>query len=264
MASKRNAMIRILVLATFLLSMVGCQSVSPSGRSLSESKPSTVGGTAAMSDHQKAELQIAIADAAVERGEFEAALKAYQHALREGVDRPDVLHRMALTHDKLGQVQEAQILYEKVLAQTPEDADVRCDYGYHHYLGERWPESEEHLRAAIGLKPDLSRARNILGMLLARTGRVDEALSEFARAGVPQSEAHSNIALAMVLGENESEAIRHMTLATSLKPSGNLKDRLATFRGALDSLRVRRANQSDVELVAYEFSDVNASDATAR
>lgn len=251
----------------FLLCVVicipGCQSFPGIDRLARNGDNAPATQTLDMTPDAKAGLQIAIADAAAQRGELETALKAYEKARREGGDRPDILHRMALTHDKLGQTAEAQELFEILVAKYPGDHEVHCDCGYHYYLGQQWQQAEAQLREAIALKPDHNRARNILGMLLARTGRIDAALSEFARAGVSQSEAHANIALAMVLQENEAEAIRQMNLVASLNPSSDLQDRLATYRGALDSLRVRRESQREVGLVSYELSDASGTSVAA-
>ncbi len=45
----------------------------------------------------------------------------------------------------------------------------------------------------------LAHARNNLGMLLARTGREQEAMHQFAKAGCDRAQATANLALAMAL-----------------------------------------------------------------
>ena len=253
---------RSLLFLGMLLCITGCQSMPSFLAKKSHSKTgdsivNAVGPIAKpkpLSNEDKAELHIAMAKAAEERGDQEAALKAYQRARELGVESPETLHRIALLHDRRGESVESAKLYEKILAEAPENYEVHCDYGYSLYLRQNWPDSESHLREAIRLKPDLSRARNNLAMLLARTGQTDAAMTEFARAGVPQAEAHANIGLAMILEANIDEATRHMTLAASLDSSNQMQQRLATYRGALKGVETQLATSSHVQVASHTTS----------
>ena len=248
---------RIQKLALLCVLLSGCQSVTTSlGKKLplpgnqsrlgQESSVLIAGGQPSdpqpLSVHDQAELHAAMSQAAEKRGDREAALKAYQRARELGSDKTDTLHRMAVLHDKQGESVKAEELYEAVLAQEPENYEAHCDYGYSLYLRHEWDKSDVHLREAIRLKPDLSRARNILAMKLARSGHVAEAMAEFARGGVPQAEAHANIALAMILEGKDTQAKHQMTIAASLESSARMKERLDTYRQALKGLEFQLAD----------------------
>ena len=106
-------------------------------------------------------------------------------ALKNDPHRADANQRLAVVHDRLGRFQESAGYYAKALAAAPGDAEIFCDKGYSLYLQRRWAEADMCLRQAIALKPRLARAHNNLGLLLARDGKVDEALAEFRAAGLP-------------------------------------------------------------------------------
>ena len=251
-------MIRNLLIVCVLLAATGCEAtksllVKKPVRTTADTIVSANGPLSKptpLSDQDKAEIHVAMANAAEERGDVEAALKGYQRARELGIESPETLHRMALLHDRRGESADSAQLYEAALAKEPNNCEVHCDYGYSLYLRQNWAESEAHLREAIRLKPDFNRAHNNLAMLLARTGQTDLAMAEFARAGVRQAEAHANIGLAMILEGNGPEATRHMTLAASLDPSNQMQERLATYRGALKGVETQLAS-SQVQVASH-------------
>ncbi len=72
------------------------------------------------------------------------------------------------------------------------------------------------MRQALALRPDLTLAHINLGLLLACTGRIDESLVEFARAGCPEADARTNIAFALMLEERWWEAQQQYELALAV------------------------------------------------
>ena len=92
------------------------------------------------------------------------------------------------------------------------------------------------LRQAIALKPRLARAHNNLGLLLARDGKIDEALAEFRAAGCRPAEAHQNVAFVMSTERRWDEARHQYELAIAANPAAT------TARGRLAELgKVRRS-----------------------
>ena len=94
------------------------------------------------------------------------------------------------------------------------------------------------------MEPELMRARNILGMIFARTGEVSLAIAEFTQTGVPQSEVHANVAFAMLLNGDAEAAASSVKLAESLQPSNDLQIRLAGFRDSIDVVQENDAANS--------------------
>ena len=121
--------------------------------------------------------------------------------------------------------------YQTALKKDPKNPNLLADYGYHCYLQQRWKEGEANLREAIVLNPELHRAHNNLGLLLARTGRVDEAAKEFVRAGCSEAETHSNLGFALTLQKRFPDAKRQFDLALAADPNS------ITARNGLKTLK---------------------------
>ena len=82
-----------------------------------------------------------------------------------------------------GRMQEAVKSYDEAIALDPDLAEAHLGRGLVLELGfDRLDEAEVEYRKAIQLKPTLSEAHNNLGQLLARTGRLEEAVKEFDAA----------------------------------------------------------------------------------
>ena len=106
-----------------------------------------------------------------------------------------------------GNSQEAEKHYLESLRLEPGAAKVLCDYGYNLYLRESWEAAETKFQLAIEAGPQYLRARVNFGMLLARTGRNDEALQQFALGGLSEGAAHHNVALAATENGDASTAL---------------------------------------------------------
>ncbi len=192
---------------TVLLLQAGCASVEMP-RFLASDSDSKVSLTP-----QQAELKIAFAKAAERRGDFKQALSAYEEIVKMKLGTADVHHRLALIYDRQGDAENAEQNYLQSLRQNPQDAKVLCDYGYSLYLRESWEAAETQYRSAIEAEPQYIRARVNLGMLLARTGRGDEALQQFVLGGLSEGAAHHNLALAALENGDSQTAIGALQLS---------------------------------------------------
>ena len=170
---------------------------------------------------QKADVKIVLARGLEQQGKIDEAKKVYLEITKQDPRRADAYHSLALLHDRKGDCQAAQNFYRQALERDPNNPELHCDRGYSVYLQQRWEDAEASLRRAIALAPDLARAHNNLGMLLARTGREDDALQEFGKAGASAAGAHANLALAMTLSNRWNEAQTQYQLALTRDP--NLK-----------------------------------------
>jgi type IV pilus biogenesis/stability protein PilW len=96
----------------------------------------------------------------------------------------------ALVHNDLGseavgngKPQDALREYDEALTYDPDLAEAHMGRGVVLELGfNKLDEAEAEYRKAIQLKPGLAEAHNNLGQLLARTGRLEEAVKEFDAA----------------------------------------------------------------------------------
>ena len=90
-----------------------------------------------------------------------------------------------------------------------------------------WPASDERMkphrnyREALEIKPDYPEVHNNLGVLLAKSGRVDEAMAEYQTAlelNPDYPEAHNNLGNALARSGRLDEAIIHFQRALELQP----------------------------------------------
>ena len=173
-------------------------------------------------------------------GDLDTAMAAYNEALKNDPHRADANQRLAVVHDRMGEFRESAAYYAKALAAAPGDAEIFCDKGYSLYLQRRWAEADVCLRQAIALKPRLARAHNNLGLLLARDGKVDEALAEFRAAGLRPAEAHQNVAFVMSTERRWDEARRQYELAIAANPaSTTARERLAELGKVSEKLQTQ-------------------------
>src|SRR5262249_17532772 len=178
-----------------LIAAAGCQHLSdpappPSVLTSNDTKH------AKLTETQVADVQAAMGKTLQLQGQQEKAASAFQVALQHNPKQADASLALAVIHDKQGKFAESAALYQSALAARPGNPEVYCSVGYSFYLQSRWAEAEMNLRQAIAIVPDHRRAHNNLGLVLARTGRPDNALAEFRKAGCTAAEAHANLAYA--------------------------------------------------------------------
>lgn len=191
---------------------------------------------------QKADVQMAMARSFEKQGQIDQAIKIYHSIVRQDGRRADAYHRLAVLHDRKGDCKTSEELYRVALDREPHNAEVHCDLGYSYYLQRRWREAESSLRQAIAIRPDLARAHINLGLLLARTGRGDESLMEFARAGCPEADARANLAFALMLEERWMEAQSQYELALAIDPQSRAaQEGLATLQSLHPRFEYQRA-----------------------
>jgi Flp pilus assembly protein TadD len=194
-------------------------------------------------------MYLALGRSAEARGELENAMQTYRYALEIDDAQPEVLHRLALLHDRMGKCEEARDFYLQAIELAPGNADLQCDFAYSCYLQNQWDEAEQGLRRAIELAPNLARAHNNLGLLLARTGRSDEALWEFGRAGATEPQARANLAFAMLLDGHVSPAKQQLALA-----AGQASDPLRADIGKIHEL-IRRSAAPDTQARLAQYCE---------
>lgn len=169
--------------------------------------------TSMLNNAQRADVQMVMGQSLEKQKNWEQAANVYKIVLQNDASRTDATHRLAVVLDMQGLHSDAEQHYRAALQQNPSDPLVYCDLGYCLYLQQKWPAAEESLRVALRLQPDLARAHNNLGLVLARTGRCDESLREFAMAGCQPYEARVNLAHSLILEERWQEAQQQCKLA---------------------------------------------------
>jgi tetratricopeptide (TPR) repeat protein len=195
----------------------GCQQFGPA----SWNNPVLLTGketSSRVGNKEAADVQVALGRSLEKRGDRDHALTAYGEAIKRDASRSDAFNRLAILHDQQGKFKESAEYYRKALQASPGNAAIFCDMGYSLYLQRRWQEAEMNLQQALALKPDLARAHNNLGLVLARTDRVDEALAHFRKGGT-ECEAHLNLAFALSLERRWDDAHDHYEKALAANPT---------------------------------------------
>jgi Tfp pilus assembly protein PilF len=155
---------------------------------------------------QRADLQIARGRSLEKQGDAPGAAAAYEQALKQDATRSDACLRLGILRDQEGRFKESRELFQKALAGKPGNAEVFCDMGYSLYLQHRWDEAEMNLRQCLALAPSHARAHNNLGLVFASTGRTEEALAEFRRAGCTEADAQCNLAFIQTVANDLAAA----------------------------------------------------------
>jgi tetratricopeptide (TPR) repeat protein len=175
-------------------------------------------GTGKVTARQAADVQFALGRTFEQRGDTVQAMAVYQEAVKRDPKRTDALVRLAILYDQQGKFRESAEWYRKALQSAPGNPDIFCNMGYSLYLQRRWAEAEMNLQQALTLKPDHVRARNNLGLVMAHTDRLDQALAQFRQTG-NECEARLNLALALTMDRRWEEARGQYEAALAAHPS---------------------------------------------
>jgi len=214
--------------------LAGCQQVpTNSAQTANSSLLNTSAADGPMTAAQQANMQVAMGRVTESQGDLAGAMAAYSEALKRNGKSAEAYVRMAIVHDKQGEFRESAEMYRKALKLSPGNPDIYCDMGYSLYLQRRWAEAEMNTRQALALDAKHLRAHNNLALLLARDGRLDDALAEFHKGGSDRAAAHANLAFVLTMEQRFADARKQYQLALAADPS--LKEVEARLR-QLDTL----------------------------
>jgi pentatricopeptide repeat protein len=86
-------------------------------------------------------------------------------------------HRLMESHEW----REAREVYRRLIEWSPRQATFHTEAGLAHLMLNEWEPAEDRLREAVRLDPKAFRAYDLLGVLLANQGRLDEARRTWER-----------------------------------------------------------------------------------
>lgn len=192
-----------------------------------------------------AETRESLADGyrALLRGNYAAALNAYDAVLTREPDNISALSGRAAALHKLGMGDEARAAYERVLARDPGNREALTNMIA--LIGDANPsQALTELERLEAVAPDFSPIPAQMGMLYARLGRVGDALGALRRAvALSPGNAlyHYNIAVIADRAGNISEAARAYERVLRLMDGGSVPGglRAQPIRDRLRYLRAR-------------------------
>ena len=128
------------------------------------------------------EVSLAMGDLHRARGESEAAIEQYTHALVDPALRAEAYLGLAGVASAQGRGDLALDYFERARKLRPRDAGVFQERGYHQYTSGDVPAAIESYRTAVSLKPDDADLWSSLGGLYQANGNAKQATAAYERS----------------------------------------------------------------------------------
>lgn len=164
---------------------VAAQAAAPAARAADDLSPD-----------QALQLCITVARQMDRAGNDQGALENWEKVQKMDPTNLVAARRLCVLYDRTCQFSKAEAEYRKLAKANPKDADLLNDWGYSLYLRNNWDEAESKLRQALEIDGKNARAHCNLGLVLGQKGQPEQALKEFAAAGLGEAEARCNLAFA--------------------------------------------------------------------
>ena len=116
-------------------------------------------------------------------GSYERAIEAFRRASEEAPDQSYIWHRLAKIHLILYRNAEAIAALDKAAALEPALARGYRDIALDLLQSDKIQEAEEVLERAVKVTPEDAESHYLLGYVLNRLERVEEAISHFKKYG---------------------------------------------------------------------------------
>ena len=183
---KRMKLGLLIVISLLLFGQVAC---SRKGSSDPKLNGATAGTEVSASDRSEALLHLQRGKELYHDDLDERALEAFKQALKIDPELAEAHFRLGLTHDALGQSDEAQEAYKtaiekykKQLAKNDDDAEAHYNIGQAYAGRSLYAEAVTEYRKATKLKSDDTDIYYDLGEALTKLARYDEAVAAFSKA----------------------------------------------------------------------------------
>lgn len=180
-------------------------------------------GRTAQTEQQR-EAYLAMGRLSERQGDAQTAGKIYEAILSKEPQNSVVLHRLGVLAAKNREHDKAAEYFDAAAKAATPSAELLNDTGYNLLVMGRLAEAEAMFRQAIAADSQYKAARNNLGLVLGKTGRYEESLAEFRRAG-GEAEAQANLAYAKTqagdLAGAQAAYRRALTLNDKLKPAAD-------------------------------------------
>jgi tetratricopeptide (TPR) repeat protein len=123
-----------------------------------------------------------IGDTYRQRGQYLAAIAAYQEAIAIMPANPDAHFGLASCYEHQDRLNEAITAYREAIAIQPEFAPAHCGLGFCYGRQERYSEAVSAYLQAIAIQPGYAHAYVLLGYAYSAQMREGEAIAAFERA----------------------------------------------------------------------------------
>ena len=119
---------------------------------------------------------------ALAAGNWAAAADYFDEALALSPDSPSLRHRLGTALWRMGDARGSEQQFERIIQTAPEYTEAYFNLAMLMAQSGRRDEAIAQLTTAVALKPGHFAARGALAAILGRAGRADEALTQYATA----------------------------------------------------------------------------------
>ena len=151
------------------------------------------------------------------QGKLRKADELYEDLLKRDKNNVDLCHRLAIVASRQEDWPKSISYFDRAIKLSPNDAELRTDFGYALYLSGDLEAAEKALREALEHDAHNKRASNNLAIVLGDQERFDEAYEVFRRS-LTEAEAHANIAYLYVQRGYGKKAVENYSRALELDP----------------------------------------------
>jgi tetratricopeptide (TPR) repeat protein len=148
---------------------------------------------------------------------LDQARRAYQQALELEPNYLPALKGLARVYIARNDEQRVVATFQQAIKLYPKDAGLVLELGMWHARRREWDAALIQLRTAHDLDPENRQCANMLGYCLARTGRFDESIAVFTKAG-GEAQAHFNLARMLHHMQQDELSKQHAQLALQKDP----------------------------------------------
>ncbi|MCK6457862.1 MAG: tetratricopeptide repeat protein [Phycisphaerae bacterium] len=213
--------------AGMLLAVAGCDSFR--GTTLSERRPGTPSSAAEPeSKEPKVEpappppihssTRLSAGKMLESEGNLAGAIEQYREALKDDPRSIEAYTRLGIAYNRTQRFEDAMKMFLRAIEIAPEKAYLHNNLGFSYVLAARYRDAERAFRQALTLRPGYQRARMNLALVLAQTGRNDEALVEFEKV-VSRDAAHFNLGLIQAADKRYAAAEESFRTALAINPA---------------------------------------------
>lgn len=153
------------------------------------------------------------------QGQLEAAIAAYQEAIRFNPNLAEAHLNMGVALAAQGKLQEAIAAYQEAIRANPNLAEAHHNLGNSLALQGKLTEAIQEYQAAIEINPNYAKAHYNLGNALARQGERQEAIAQWQQAiriNPDFAEAYANLGLVLNRQGQRREAVQALKKARDL------------------------------------------------
>jgi Tfp pilus assembly protein PilF len=164
------------------------------------------------------ESQLALAMLSEKHDDKNRAQELYRKLLVSDPKNVQSRHRLAIIASRQENFDEATRLFKECIELDPNNAELLNDFGYAAYLANDQQNAEQHLLAAVKIRPDFPAAWTNLGLLYGQQSRFEDCRNAFMKATESPEKVHCNMGFVYGQAMQLEQATSEFSRALSINP----------------------------------------------